>query len=122
MYDNIGKKIKSLAKWTFIVEAIAAIITGISLLVADEDLILAGLLTFFCGPIVAWVSSWLLYGFGEIIDKLCDIEFNTRSSARKSPVKTTQDRERINKLDKLLSQGLITEEEYQKALGWKEVL
>ena len=32
MYDNIGGKIKGLAKATFIVEAIAAVITGIALM------------------------------------------------------------------------------------------
>ena len=84
MYDNIGGKIKGLAKATFIVEAIAAIIVGIVLLVEEEwwcTLIL------FCGPIVAWVSSWLLYGFGEIIDKLCDIEHNTAMIMKPSELK-----------------------------------
>ena len=65
MYDNIGGKIKGLAKGTFIVETIAAIIGGIVLLV--DEFIGLGLLTLFCGPVVAWVSSWLLYGFGELI-------------------------------------------------------
>lgn len=53
MYDNIGGKIKGLAKTMFIVEAIGAVITGI-VLCATDDLIFAGLLTLFCGPIVAW--------------------------------------------------------------------
>ena len=78
MYDNIGGKIKGLAKATFIVEAIAAAITGISLMVVEEDLIPVGLLVMLVGPIVAWVSSWLLYGFGELIDKTSKIEENTR--------------------------------------------
>ena len=45
MYDNIGGKIKGLAKAVFIVEAIAAVITGIALMAIDEDLILFGILT-----------------------------------------------------------------------------
>ena len=65
MYDNIGGKIKGLAKGTFIVETIAAIIGGI-IIWADWDE-LWGPLVLFCGPIVAWISSWLLYGFGELI-------------------------------------------------------
>ena len=52
MYDNIGGKIKGLAKTMFIVEAIGAVITGIVLLTTDDDLIFAGLLTLFCGPIL----------------------------------------------------------------------
>ena len=82
MYDNIGEKIKGLAKWTFIVEAIVAVITGIAMMMVGEgeELSFYGLLVMLLGPIAAWVSSWLLYGFGEIITKLCDIERNTRGA------------------------------------------
>ncbi len=117
MYDNIGGKIKGLAKAFFIVEAIAAVITGIALMATDEDLIGIGLLVMVVGPLVAWVSSWLLYGFGEIIDKLCDIERNTRGGERKSEAQAKVDSERISKIEKLRSQGLITEEEYQQAIS-----
>ena len=74
-YNNIGEKIKGLAIASFIVEAIGAVITGI-ILVANEEAY--GILIVLFGPIVAWVSSWLLYGFGELISKTCDIEQNTR--------------------------------------------
>ena len=67
-YENIGNKIKGLAQMAFVVEAIAAVITGIALMASDEDLILYGLLVLIAGPIIAWVSSWLLYGFGELIE------------------------------------------------------
>lgn len=79
MYDNIGEKIKSLAKASFIVEAIVAAIVGIALLASDEDLIFTGLLVLLVGPIIAWVSSWLLYGFGELINNVCKIAANTRT-------------------------------------------
>ena len=67
-YENIGNKIKGLAQMAFVVEAIAAVITGIALMATDEDLILYGLLVLIAGPIIAWVSSWLLYGFGQLIE------------------------------------------------------
>ena len=73
MYDNIGGKIKGLAKTMFIVEAIGAVIMGIALLTTDDDFILAGLLTLFCGPIVAWIGSWILYAFGELVEDVRDI-------------------------------------------------
>ena len=117
MYDNIGGKIKGLAKATFIVEAIAAVITGIALMASDDDMIPIGLLVMVVGPIVAWVSSWLLYGFGELVDKTCDIERNTRGGERKSEAQAKVDSERISKIEKLRSQGLITEEEYQQAIN-----
>ena len=120
MYDNIGGKIKGLAKATFIIEAIAVVITGIALMASDEDMIPIGLLVMVVGPIVAWVSSWLLYGFGELVDKACDIERNTRSGERKSEAQTKVDEERISKIEKLRSQGLITEEEYKQAISKSE--
>ena len=83
LYYNIGGKIKNWAKWIFIVEAIAAIITGLVLLFAHEDLILYGLLTMVCGPIIAWVGSWILYAFGELVEKTCDNENNTRQILKK---------------------------------------
>ncbi len=66
MYDNIGGKIKILAKWMFAVETIAAVIIGIALMAEDVDIV--GLLVIIFGPIVAWVSSWLLYGYGQLIE------------------------------------------------------
>ena len=117
MYDNIGGKIKGLAKASFIVAAIAEVLTGIVLMATDEDMILYGLLVMVVGPIIAWVSSWFLYGFGELIDKACDIERNTRGGERKSEAQAKIDSERINKIENLRSQGLITEEEYLQAIS-----
>ena len=76
LYADIGKKIKNLAIWSFIVEAIGAVIGGMILMI-DWDFLL-GLLVFLCGPIVAFVMSWCLYAFGEITDKICEIERNTK--------------------------------------------
>ena len=78
LYDNIGGKIKNLAKWCFIVEAIGAIITGFTLIFASSKNVLYGFLTIIGGPIIAWVSSWLLYAAGELVEKTCDNERNTR--------------------------------------------
>lgn len=119
MYDDIGEKIKNLAKATFFVEAIASIITGILFIFSDADWFFIGIITIIFGPLVAWVSSWLLYGFGELIDKTCEIERNTRGGERKSEAQTKIDYERINKIEKLRSQGLISEEEYQQAISKK---
>lgn len=70
LYENIGGKIKNWAKWIFIFEAIGAVIAGLVLLFTDEDLILYGFLTAICGPIVAYVSSWILYAFGELVEDM----------------------------------------------------
>ncbi len=92
LYENIGGKIKNWAKWIFIVEVIGAIITGIILLSEakyDEIFILYGLLTIICGPIVAYVGSWILYAFGELVEKTCDNEYNTRQICKQLTEKGT---------------------------------
>ena len=78
LYKNIGDKVKGLAQFIFCAEAISAIITGFIMIIADSDLLLYGLLTIICGPIIALLSSWLLYAFGELVEKTCDNENNTR--------------------------------------------
>ena len=65
MYDNVGTKIKNLAIGTFVVETIVSILGGIVL--SAEISIAIGLPVIFMGFITAWLSSWLLYGFGELI-------------------------------------------------------
>lgn len=88
LYAHIGRKIKNLAIASFIVEAIGAVITGIILLVDSgfEEGWWA-IFIILCGPIVAFVGSWLLYGLGEIIDKLSEIERNTGLAYKPDAVK-----------------------------------
>ena len=63
LYENVGAKIKGLAKWIFFLEALSAVISGIALLADGE--VWFGLLTLVLGPVVALASSWLLYAFGQ---------------------------------------------------------
>lgn len=86
MYNDIGKKIKGLATVVCIIEAIAAFLTGIILIADDDDLIPIGLLVMIGGGLIAWVSSWFVYGFGELIDKVCDIaRANSSGSSMSAP-------------------------------------
>ncbi|MBE6783518.1 MAG: hypothetical protein E7536_05855 [Ruminococcaceae bacterium] len=78
LYENIGGKIKKWAKWIFIVEAIGAIIAGLVLIInVEEELILHGFLALIFGPVVAFVGSWILYAFGELVEKTAANERNT---------------------------------------------
>ena len=65
LYEDIGGKIKNWAKWIFVVETIAAIIGGLALIFNDAAGI--GLIVLIFGPLVAWVGSWFLYAFGELV-------------------------------------------------------
>ena len=67
-FDNVGKKIKDIAQGAFVIEAISAIISGIVLMSEDDDFILLGILLIFAGPIVAWILSLPLYGFGQLVE------------------------------------------------------
>ena len=78
MYSEIGSKIKGLAFIGFIVEAIGAIIAGIVIMCMDSDMVLFGLLTMIGGPIVAWVGSWILYAYGELVEATRENEYNSR--------------------------------------------
>ena len=89
LYKNIGGKIKNLAKWILIIETIGAIIMGLDLFFVDDSLILFGLLTLVCGPIVAYIGSWILYAFGELVEDVHAIrnkEITTTDSNKKSKI------------------------------------
>lgn len=79
MFENIGKKIKSLANILCWVGIIAYVIAAIVMISTDEYLIGTGFLLLIVGPLMSWVGSLFIYGFGELIDKTCDIAENTRS-------------------------------------------
>lgn len=92
LYADIGNKIKNWAVWIFIVEALAAIIGGIALMA--NEFIGVGLLTMIFGPFVAWVSSWLLYAFGQLVEDvhdLRDMEKAKTAPKRESVIKSVRD-------------------------------
>ena len=68
MFSNIGSKIKGLAVFITCMGIISSVIGGIVLMVTDEELILPGILVMAVGSILSWVASFLLYGFGQLVD------------------------------------------------------
>ena len=81
-------------------------------------------------PIAAWILSWLLYGYGELIDKTASIEsilkkesegVKTEFQAKEESVKAVGvEDERTLKLKTLREEGLISEDEYMQAISKKE--
>lgn len=71
MFENIGEKIKGLAKVVTIIGIIASCIGGLVIMFEGESFIL-GLITAALGSLGSWVGSFLLYGFGELIDQTVD--------------------------------------------------
>lgn len=118
MYDNIGGKLKTLAKVQFWIAAIASAITGIVMLVSEMVL---GLLFLFGVPVIAWIATWLLYGFGELVEKVCHIEGGLCNGTAGTTVgnKTViaPIDSRTKDIMELHQQGMITDEEYEQAMA-----
>lgn len=126
MYNNIGGKIKVLAIISFALTALAFFISGIALMADDDDFIFLGMLMMFGGPVLGWISSWLIYGFGELIVKATEIARNTQGgqtapqapvvnqAAPQAPVASPA---RNDHLQNLLNQGLISQDEYEQAMA-----
>ena len=116
MFDNIGRKIKALAKIICWMGIIISIFIGINIIIFGE-VKFNGALIMILGPLLSWVGSFVLYGYGQIIentDKLVnqDTVIKINKTAKETVVSS-----RFNKLNELREQGLISEEEYQKALN-----
>ena len=76
LFGNPGGKIKVVAFITFLIEAIAAVISGFYMM-AEEDA-LAGLLIIVVGIGVAYLSTLMIYALGELVEKMTKTEENTR--------------------------------------------
>lgn len=66
MFENIAAKIKTLAQVLCLVGIGFSVIYGINLMA--NDAVLLGLLIILLGSLMSWVSSFCLYGFGQLIE------------------------------------------------------
>ncbi len=69
MYTNIGGKIKTLAKIVCYLGIIGSVIYGIWFYNTYYSVRNMGILIVIGGPLLSWVSSFFMYGFGELIEK-----------------------------------------------------
>lgn len=70
MFNNIGGKIKKLAGVMTWIGFVGAFIGGIALMdsVGDDLEIIVPVLVWVVGGLLSWVGSFLLYGFGQLIE------------------------------------------------------
>lgn len=72
LFDNIGKKLKTIAVIVFAVLSLVGIIGGISMINYSGfhymNYLLGGLALLLAGPVVAFAISCSLYGFGQLIE------------------------------------------------------
>ncbi len=65
MFNNIGGTIKGFAKFLTWAGIIVSIIVGIVLIKNESDF---GIWVILGGSLVSWMSSWILYAFGELVE------------------------------------------------------
>lgn len=74
MYKNIGRKIMKLAEflcWAGIILSVAVGIAFVLFGIIMENMpffVVYGIILVVVGPISSWISSFLLYGFGRLIE------------------------------------------------------
>lgn len=120
MYKNIGKKIKGMAIAMFVIEAIGGIATGIAMGMSGGDTFVATVITV-TSPFVAWVSSWITYGFGELVDNSAGNVVQSTERGIKITIDkkcddvTVVDHRGITKLlEEGLEKGKITQEQFDE--------
>lgn len=68
MFDNMGRKIKILAMGICWVGIISSLVVGVILFLGHETLTVPGIIVMVVGPISSWVGSFVLYGFGQLVE------------------------------------------------------
>ncbi len=118
MFDNIGGKLKITAKLFMAVGTLGSIAAAIYLTVKEMVQIWCAVALVIGVPLICWFLAALLYGFGELIEKMTEIAANTRGTnvplSDKTAAVQTNLRQKRDTLEAWYAEGLITEEEYRK--------
>ncbi len=96
MFDQIGQRIKTLAVVITVIGMIISVIMGCDY-IFNKSRRVYGLIVIVGGIIASYIGSFILYGFGEIIDKLCDI---SKSLNEQKILAVAKEAENINDGDK----------------------
>ena len=84
MFNNIGRKIKTFAKVMCWIGIIASVVAGLAMIAGSSSSyapaagIVAGILTAVMGSLFSWEGSFMLVGFGELVENTAEIAANTR--------------------------------------------
>ena len=97
MFDNVGRKLKKIAKRQCILFIIIYFFLGI-LFFSIEEIGFMGwvfiLISIFGTPIFATI----LYGFGELIDRVTEISLNIRNNTSNPVIITSEDKTKIDNI------------------------
>ena len=122
MFDNIGGKIKTTATVICWIGITISILIGlVRLAEAEENSATAfiGVLIMFVGSLTSWIGSFLLYGFGQLVENSDNLAWYVTKIHEKSTAKPTainilhqKSGSSRDTLDILRDERIITEEEY----------
>lgn len=69
IFNNIASKIKGLAYISTILGIIISVICGLTMILSGEDaLVFTGIIIAILGCLLSWISSFILYGFGQLVE------------------------------------------------------
>ena len=111
MFDNIGEKIKLASKILFFLCSLGCVIAGIVLWSEMESPIFVILIL--GGPIVSYLLALLLYGFGEIVDKITNINYKIQATAIEAK-KVNKPVEKVTSIDSKIQTNDIEEKKVNK--------
>ena len=86
MFNNIGGKIKVLAQVEAWIGIISSVIIGIYLIGQGMDaydgeiIVMTGVIILVVGSLFSWLSAFVLYGFGELVETNVEIARGTSNS------------------------------------------
>lgn len=90
MFDNIGVKIKNVAKIACWIGIVVSIIIAIVLFACASDSlseelnVLLGFVVLLAGPFLSWLCTLVLYGFGELVDNSSILAAKAKSKRDKN--------------------------------------
>ena len=113
MFTNIGSKMKKTAKAVCVAGIILSLISGIYMIIKGIEMteyhdslaagyraIISGVVSLVLGPLLSWISGLLLYVFGDLSDRLTNVEagvkeicadLNPAAAAQEKAVASTED-------------------------------
>lgn len=110
MFDNIGGKIKSLAQVVCWIGIICSVIYGIIITSSDEEMAVLGFIIIVIGSLISWVSSFTLYGFGQLIENTDQLVHSTKvAHSNKENISTQNNKKSTIRKQETLSKHFIEE-------------
>lgn len=71
MWNNIGSRLRRLAKITCWLGIVFSVIGGITYIAGgQQDGVITGITVLIVGSFGAWISSWTMYGLGIVVESI----------------------------------------------------